>query len=254
MRLAGKVALVSGSTRGIGRSIAEMFGREGARVVVTGRTVDRGHKVVGNIRDAGGEAEFLPLDINDEDSVRSVIEGAVERFGRLDVLVNNAAPTDVVSTTIKPLQDYTTEEWTRILTATLTGNVFWACKFGIPQLERAGGGSIINISSGASVIGMSGVSAYSAAKGGINSLTRGLAVELAGANIRVNTIVVGRVIAHSKDSGVGVGPGHLTRLGAPNDIAYVATWLASDESAFVTGSIVTADGGFSINGEAIGLG
>ena len=251
MRLDGKVAIVSGSTRGIGRSIAEMFAREGARVAVTGRTVDRGEKVVAGIRDAGGDAEFFPLDVTDEASVHVVMDGVADRFGKLDVLVNNAAPTDAVSTSVKPLVDYTTDEWNRILLGTLTGNVFWACKYGIPHLVAAGGGSIVNVSSGQSVVGLSGFAAYSAAKGGINSITRTLAVENAAHNIRVNTIVVGRVIAHAKDTGVGVGPGHLTRLGVPNDIAYCATWLASDESAFVTGSLVTADGGFTINGNAI---
>ena len=179
------------------------------------------------------------------------MDGVAERFGKLDVLVNNAAPTDAVSTSVKPLVDCTTDEWNRILLGTLTGNVFWACKYGIPHLVAAGGGSIVNVSSGQSVVGLSGFAAYSAAKGGINSITRTLAVENAPHNIRVNTIIVGRVIAHTKDAGVGVGPGHLTRLGVPNDIAYCATWLAADESAFVTGSLVTADGGFTINGNAI---
>jgi len=251
MRMRDKVALVTGSTRGIGRSIAEMFAAEGARVAVTGRTVDRGQKVVAGIRERGGEAEFFTLDVTDEESVRSVIEAAAARFGKLDVLINNAAPTDAVSTTVKPLVDYSTEEWNHILVGTLTGNVFWTCKYGIPHLVAAGGGSIVNISSGQSVVGLSGFSAYSAAKGAINSLTRTLAVENAAHNIRVNTIIVGRVIAHSRDTGVSVGPGHLTRLGVPNDIAYCATWLASDEAAFVTGSLVTADGGFTINGNAI---
>ena len=251
MRLENKVAFISGSTRGIGRSTAEMFAREGAKVAVTGRTVDRGEKVVANIREGGGEAEFFSLDITDEDSVHSVLDAVADRFGRLDILINNAAPTDAVSTSVKPITDYTTEEWNRILLGTLTGNVFWACKYGIPHLKAAGGGSIVNISSGQSIVGLSGFAAYSAAKGAINSITRTLAVEGAPDNIRVNTIIVGRVISHSKDSGVAAGPGHLTRLGAPNDIAYCATWLASDESAFITGSLVTADGGFTINGNAI---
>jgi NAD(P)-dependent dehydrogenase (short-subunit alcohol dehydrogenase family) len=251
MRLENKVAFISGSTRGIGRSTAEMFAREGAKVAVTGRTVDRGEKVVARIRDAGGDAEFFGLDITDEDSVHSVLDAVATRFGRLDVLVNNAAPTDAVSTSVKPITEYTTEEWNQILLGTLTGNVFWACKYGIPHLRSSGGGSIVNISSGQSVVGLSGFAAYSAAKGAINSLTRTLAVEGASDNIRVNTIIVGRVISHTKDSGVAAGPGHLTRLGTPNDIAYCATWLASDESAFVTGSLVTADGGFTINGNAI---
>ncbi len=251
MRLEGKVAIVSGSTRGIGRSIAEMFAREGAKVAVTGRTVDRGEKVVARITEAGGTAAFFPLDITDEDSVHSVMDAVADRFGKLDVLINNAAPTDAVSTQVKPLIEYTTEEWNRILVGTLTGNVFWACKYGIPHLIAAGGGSVVNISSGQSIVGLSGFAAYSASKGGINSITRTLAVENAEHGIRVNTIIVGRVVAHSKDTGVGIGAGHLTRLGIPDDIAYCATWLASDESGFVTGSLVTADGGFTINGNAI---
>jgi NAD(P)-dependent dehydrogenase (short-subunit alcohol dehydrogenase family) len=251
MRMEGKVALVSGSTRGIGRTIAEMFAAEGAKVAVTGRTVDRGEKVVAGIRDAGGDAEFFRLDINEEDSVRGVVEATVERFGKLDTLVNNAAPTDVVSTTVKPMTELTTEEWEAIMRATVTGNVFWACKYAIPHLAAAGGGSVVNISSAQAVIGLSGFSAYGAAKGAINALTPTLAVENAPHNIRVNTIVVGRVISHKADTGVGVGAGHLTRLGIPSDIGYAALWLASDESAFVTGSLVTADGGFTVNGNAI---
>jgi NAD(P)-dependent dehydrogenase (short-subunit alcohol dehydrogenase family) len=250
-RLDGRVAIVSGSTRGIGRTIAEMFAEQGAKVAVTGRTADRGMKVVNGIREAGGEAEFFPLDITDESSVQSVMNGVAERFGSLDILVNNAAPTDAVSTQVKPLIEYTTEEWNRILLGALTGNVFWACKYGLPHLIAAGGGSVVNISSGQSVIGMSGFAAYSAAKGAMNSITRSLAVENAEHNIRVNTIIVGRVVAHKADTGVGIGPGHLTRLGTPRDIAYCATWLASHEAAFVTGSLVTADGGFTINGNAI---
>jgi NAD(P)-dependent dehydrogenase (short-subunit alcohol dehydrogenase family) len=251
MRLEGKVALVSGSTRGIGRSICEMFAKEGAKVAVTGRTVERGQKVVNLIRDAGGEAEFFALDVMKEDSVQSVIDAVANRFGKLDTLVNNAAPTIEVGTNIRRLVDWTTEEWDVILKGALTGNIFWACKYGIPHLRAAGGGSIINISSGQSVIGMGGFAAYSAAKGGMNSITRALAVEEAPNNIRVNTIVVGRVVAKG-DSGAGITPGHLTRLGVPNDIAYAALYLASDESQFVTGSMLTADGGFSINaGKAI---
>jgi NAD(P)-dependent dehydrogenase (short-subunit alcohol dehydrogenase family) len=251
MRLLGKVALISGSTRGIGRTMAEMFAKEGAKVVVTGRTVDRGEKVVAGIRAAGGDAEFVALDVTKEDSVIGAVAATVARFGKLDTLVNNAAPTDAVSTSVKPLTEYTTAEWDRIILGTLTGNVFWPSKYAISHIAAAGGGSIINISSGQSVVGLSGFSAYAAAKGAINSLSRTLAVEVAAQNITVNTIVVGRVIAHSRDTGVGVGPGHLTRLGIPSDIGYAAIWLASEEARFVTGSMITADGGFTINGDAI---
>jgi NAD(P)-dependent dehydrogenase (short-subunit alcohol dehydrogenase family) len=251
VRMEGKVALVSGSTRGIGRTIAETFAREGAKVAVTGRTVDRGEKVVKIIRDAGGDAEFFPLDITSEDSVREVIDQTVRRFGKLDTLINNAAPTDVVSTHRKPLVEFTTEEWDRIILGTVTGNVFWPWKYGSPHIAEAGGGSVVNISSNQAVVGISGFAAYGAAKGAMNALTYTLAVEGAGQNIRVNTIVVGRVISHKADTGVGVGGGHLTRLGIPSDIANAATWLASDESGFATGSLVTVDGGFHINGDAL---
>jgi NAD(P)-dependent dehydrogenase (short-subunit alcohol dehydrogenase family) len=247
VRLEGKVALVSGSTRGIGRSIAQQFAAEGAKVAVTGRTKERGAKVVDLIRGAGGEAEFFELDVSNEDSIRATTEAVAERFGSITTLINNAAPTVEVGTSIKPLTEVSNEEWNYVLTATLTGPVFWACKYGIPHLRAAGGGTIVNISSGQSIIGMGGFSAYTAAKGGMNSLSRSIAAEEAENNIRCNTIVVGRVVAKG-DIGAGMVPGHLTRYGEPNDIAYAALFLASDESAFVTGSILTADGGFTING------
>jgi NAD(P)-dependent dehydrogenase (short-subunit alcohol dehydrogenase family) len=247
MRLEGQVAFISGSTRGIGRTMAEMFAVEGARVAVTGRSVDKGEKVAQQIRDAGGEAMFVRLDVSDEHSVRSAIEATVERYGSLTTLVNNAAATDLVNQTMKPMLDYTTDEWEQIIRTTLTGNVFWACKYAIPHLIDAGGGSIVNISSGAAVFGAPGISAYSAAKGGMNAVTRAIAVEYAPYKIRCNVIVVGRVVSHSKDRGPDV-PGTLTRVGMPSDIAYAAIWLAADESQFITGSTVSADGGLSING------
>lgn len=242
MRLEGKVAFISGSTRGIGRTIAEMFAAEGAGVAVAGRSVEKGEKVVALIRNAGGNAIFVPLDVSDEDNVRAAIDSTAEHFGQLSILVNNAAATDVVNTNIKPMTEYSTAEWNQILLTSLTGNVFWASKYAIPHLAAAGGGSIVNISSGAAMIGTAGLSAYTAAKGGMNALTRAMAVEGAPLNIRCNVIVVGRVISHSKDRGPDP-VGMLTRVGKPSDIAYTALWLASDESEFVTGSTVTADGG-----------
>ncbi|WP_409330832.1 SDR family NAD(P)-dependent oxidoreductase [Trujillonella humicola] len=250
-RLTGKTALVSGSTRGIGRSIAELFAAEGCRVAVTGRTVDRGEKVVQRIREAGGEAEFVPLDIMDENSVREVVESVAERFGSLTTLVNNAAPTATVASTVKTVAELSTEEWNAILTGTLTGNVFWASKYAWPHLARAEGASIVNISSGQSVAGYRGFGAYGAAKGAVNSLTRTLAVEGAPDGIRANTILVGRVVSGRGDSGQHTGGGRLTRIGNPMDIAHAALYLASDEAEFITGSELTADGGFSINGDAI---
>ena len=248
--MSGKVALVTGSTRGIGRSIAEHFASEGAKVAVTGRTIERGQKVVDRIREAGGEAEFFELDVTSEASMRGVIDATVARFGELTTLINNAAPTGAVATSVKPMHEYSTAEWEAILTGTLTGNVFWACKYAWPHLAKAEGASIVNISSGQSVAGFKGFSAYAAAKGGVNSLTRSLAAEGAVDGIRANCILVGRVVALKGDIGGHKGGGRLTRIGNPMDIAYTATWLASDEAEFATGSLVTVDGGFSINGDA----
>jgi NAD(P)-dependent dehydrogenase (short-subunit alcohol dehydrogenase family) len=253
-RLEGKVALISGSTRGIGRSMAQHFASEGARVAVTGRTAAKGEKVVGLIREAGGEAEFFALDVTDEASVAGVVDSVVERFGGLTTLVNNAAPTDIVAASYKKLHELKTDEWDSILLGTLTGNVFWASKYAWPHLAGAQGACILNISSGQSVVGMSGLGAYGAAKGGVNSLTRHLAVEGADDGIRANCIIVGRVVSGSGDSGRATGGGHLTRLGNPMDVAYCATWLCSDESEFVTGSLVTVDGGFTMNGDSMGAG
>jgi NAD(P)-dependent dehydrogenase (short-subunit alcohol dehydrogenase family) len=253
-RLAGKTAFVSGSTRGIGRSIAEHYASEGAKVAVASRTVAKGEKVVARIQEAGGEAKFFPLDVTDEKSVQGAIDAAADHFGGLTTLVNNAAPTDLVVQNFKPLHEYTTEEWDSILLGTLTGNVFWASKYAWPHLAASGNASIINISSGQSQLGYKGLGAYGTAKGGVNSITRTLAIEGAADGIRANAVVVGRVVSSPGDSGLHTGPGHLTRLGNPMDIAYACTWLASDEAAFVTGSLVTADGGCSINGDAIGGG
>lgn len=253
-RLEGKIALISGSTRGIGRSMAEYFASEGAKVAVTGRTVEKGEKVVAAIEAGGGEAKFFSLDITSEDSVRETIAAVVAHFGGLTTLVNNAAPTAEVATTVKALNELSTEEWNTILTGTLTGNVFWASKYAWPHLAEADGASILNISSGQSLVGISGFAAYSAAKGGVNSVTRVLAVEGAPVGIRANNIAVGRVVSGRGDSGVGVGEktgGRLTRLGNPMDIAYAAAFLCSDEGAFVTGEMLIVDGGFAINGDAL---
>jgi NAD(P)-dependent dehydrogenase (short-subunit alcohol dehydrogenase family) len=246
VRLQGKVAFVSGSTRGIGRTITELFAAEGAKVVVSGRTTERGLKGVERIKAAGGEAMFVPLDVGSEDSVRAAIAATAERYGAITTLINNATPSAILNTRFKPMVDYSTDEWDEILRLTLTGPVFWACKYAIPYMISHGGGSIVNISTGSTVFGAAGTSAYTAAKGGMNAVTRTIAVEYAPYNIRCNAIIVGRVVSHPNDQGPMV-PGLLTRVGRPSDIANAALWLAADESEFVTGSLVTVDGGQSIN-------
>ncbi|MGD9794152.1 MAG: SDR family NAD(P)-dependent oxidoreductase [Acidimicrobiia bacterium] len=247
-RLEGRVALVSGSTRGIGRSIAELFAAEGAKVAVTGRTVDRGQKVVQRIREAGGEAEFFALDVTDESSVRDVIAATVDRFGALTTLINNAAPTATVASTFKPIAEYTTDEWNAILVGTLTGNVFWASKYAWPHLQAAPGATIVNISSGAATMGQTGLGAYAAAKGGMNSLTRTLAVEGQPHDIRCNAIIVGRVVAGSSDTGAGMIK-NSAAIGNPLQIATTALFLSCADSSFINGDLITADGGLAMNGD-----
>ena len=246
------VALVTGSTRGIGRAIAERFAREGAAVVVTGRTETAGHAVEAAIRGAGGAAAYVRTDVTREDDVARAVSVAVDRFGGLTTLVNNAAPTDLVGPGRgdRSLAEITDTAWDGIMTGALK-QLVWCARHAVPHLADADGASIVNISSAASLRGTPGIDAYTAAKGAMNALTRSLAVELAPAGIRVNTIVCGMVLtsegAFQMMEHPTIGPAtralHLTRLGLPDDIANVAVFLASDEAAYITGVNLPADGG-----------
>ena len=251
-RLDGKVAIVTGATRGIGRAIALMFAREGARVAVTGRHPERGAAVVDEICAAGGVATFFPGELGAEDDVRRVVDAAAERFGRITTLVNNAAATDRVGPGRGDarLVDVDNSAWEAVLAVGLHG-LFWSCKHAIPHMIEAGGGSIINISAHAGVRGVSGFAAYTASKGAMNALTRALAVEHGADHIRCNAISAGFI-----QSGPWVDEqltderalarlqrAYLTRLGVPDDVAYAAVYLASDEAEIVTGVVLPVDGG-----------
>jgi 3-oxoacyl-[acyl-carrier protein] reductase len=252
MRLAGQVALVTGSTRGIGRAIAVRFAEEGAAVVVTGRSRDDGSAVEAAIHDAGGEALYVPTDLAHEEDVSAAVDAAVARFGRLTILVNNAAPTELMGPgrLDRRVTELTNEGWDSIMLVGLKA-VMWMCKHAIPRIGDAGGGSIVNISSAASVLGTPGLDTYTALKGAINTLTRSMAVEYADAGIRCNCIVSGMVLtsegAHTLMEDPVIGGAtramHLTRLGLPEDIAHAALFLASDEAAFITGALIPVDGG-----------
>jgi NAD(P)-dependent dehydrogenase (short-subunit alcohol dehydrogenase family) len=252
MRLAGNVALVTGSTRGIGRAIAIRFAREGAQVVVTGRTEDAGRAVEAEIRDAGGDAVYVVTDLANEDDVVAAVQAAVERYGKLTILVNNAAPTELMGPgrLDRRVTELTNEGWDSIMLVALKA-VVWACKYSLPEIAKAGGGAVVNISSAASLLGTAGLDTYTAAKGALNTLTRSMAVEYAPDGVRVNCIVSGMVLTSEgafkmmDDPIVGGATKamHLTRLGLPDDIANAALFLASDEAAFVTGAILPVDGG-----------
>jgi NAD(P)-dependent dehydrogenase (short-subunit alcohol dehydrogenase family) len=250
MRLKDKVAFVTGASSGIGAVLARRFAAQGAKVVIAARRVEKGNAVVEDIRKAGGEAAFFRMDTNLETDVQEAIEFAVQTFGRLNVLVNNAGPVDLIQAgTDKRIHELPTEDFDRIVKVTLYGP-YWCCKYAIPHLMRAGGGSIVNISSIAAVTGMPMLPAYSAAKGGLSAMTRQLAFDYGAFNIRANAIITGLIVHEGSQSQVDTPEKyanyrvrHLTRLGVPDDIANAAIYLASDESEFVTGSHINVEGG-----------
>lgn len=254
MRLGGKVALVTGSTHGIGRGIAEEFAAQGARVAVVGRSSERGQGVVENIRRAGGNAQFFRADLSDETATMAMVDAVVAHWSRLDVLVNNAAPTDALSRKVDgPVTDLTTQRWRQILTVGLDA-IFWVTAPALRAMKSVGGGAVINITSMAAVRGIAGVDAYTASKGAISSLTRSLAVEYAPFGIRCNAIRVGLVpvsdhpgsMVNDPVNAAALADFQLTRVGTPRDIALGAVYLASDEAEFVTGVELVIDGGASV--------
>lgn len=247
-RLDGKVALVTGSTSGIGRGIAEIFAANGANVVVTGRREEKGNKIVDAIRLAGGEAFYIYSDITDPDTVRALIEGTVEKYGKLDILINNAANVGLKDDTVEKL---TIDMWDAIMDSDLR-STFVATKYALPLLRKSGGGSIVNIGSMASCNGDLGASAYAAAKAGVNLLTQYTALQYGKENIRCNCIRPGLIVTPENDDKVAdfvkkifLDNIEVNRYGNPSDIAYLALYLASDESTYVTGQIIDVDGGLN---------
>jgi NAD(P)-dependent dehydrogenase (short-subunit alcohol dehydrogenase family) len=252
VRLADKVAIVTGSTRGIGRATAIRFAAEGAGVIITGRSEDEGKEVERQIVEAGGTATYVRTDLANEDDVKAMVKAAVDGYGKLTTLVNNAAPTELMGPgrLDRRVTELENDAWDSIMLVALKA-VVWACKYSIPEIANAGGGTIVNISSAASLLGTPGLDTYTAAKGALNTLTRSMAVEYAPDNIRSNCIVSGMVLTSEgafkmmEDPVIGGATKamHLTRLGLPEDIANAALFLASDESAFITGAVIPVDGG-----------
>jgi len=246
MRLEGKVAIITGGARGHGEAEARLFAQEGAKVVVGDVLEEQGRKVVEEINQVGGEAVFLRMDVSKQEDWRSAIEIAVTRFGKLNVLVNNAA----ISGPVIPLTEYTLEQWEQVLDVDLKG-VFLGCKYAIPEMRRAGGGSIINISSIAGIVGGGGAAPYSAAKAGVRLLSKSIVAEYSGDKIRANNICPGAIDTIQMRSVVGDMLPTLEqaipvqRVGTTKEIAYLAVFLASDESSYLTGSDIVIDGGWS---------
>ena len=243
MRLEGKVAIISGGARGMGAAEARMFAREGARVVIGDLLEEEGNKVVAEIGEAGGDALFVRLDVTDEASWQIAVSAAVERFGKVDILVNNAAILRV-----QGLLETTEKIWDEVMDVNAKGT-FLGTKSVIAEMRKAGGGSIINISSGAGITGSQRNTAYHASKGAVRIFTKAAAIQYASENIRVNSVHPGPVETDMLASSTSVEGGRrpedipLGRYGRPEEVAYGVLYLASDESSFVTGSEVIIDGG-----------
>jgi NAD(P)-dependent dehydrogenase (short-subunit alcohol dehydrogenase family) len=245
-RLDGKVAVITGAAAGIGKASAGLFAREGATVVMADVKADLGEAAAAAIREAGGAAEFVTADVSKEDDVRALIDGTVARHGRIDVLYNNAGgatPKDGKVTEM-PLDEF----W-RTISVDLFGP-FLGCRFAIPHMERQGGGSIINTTSIRALTGTAGADAYSSAKGGVIALTKALAMQWHTAGIRVNAIGPGvvlteRVAAMLDPETNPIAIKSLMGPMEPDDIAYLALYLASDESRKITGAIYPAESGAS---------
>ena len=245
-RLDGKVALISGGARGQGAAEANLFAREGAKVVFGDVLDDQGKQVEAEIHEVGGEALYIPLDVTREADWVSAVETAVSRYGKLDILVNNAG-----ITIRKTIEDTTKEDWDRIMAINAKG-VFLGTKQAIPAMRQSGGGSIVNISSTAGLVGgpYSGAS-YSATKGAVRLFTKSTAIQYAKEGIRCNSVHPGLLetpmtediladAAHREERTQRIPLG---KIGTAEDIAYGVLYLASDEASFITGSELVIDGG-----------
>ena len=251
MRLTGKTAIITGAASGMGRAAALLFASENANVVVADVDESGGQGVVGEIEAQGGRALFVRTDVAQTADVQALVRSTVERFGRVTTLYNNAAPVDLVNNADRSVTDLPEEVFDRMWAVVLRGT-FLVCKYGLPELVKAGGGSVINTSTVDAVVGQGGYDAYAAAKGGVLSLTRSMAVAYAAHGIRVNAILPGFVRTPATETWLAHQPSraaiealHLTRIGRPEDIARFALYLASDESDYVTGGWHMVDGGFT---------
>lgn len=247
-RVEGKVAVVTGGGAGIGRACSLRLAEEGARVVVTDISEERGQETVEQIEVAGGEGLFVRHDVTREDGWESVVRRAGEAYGGVDVLVNNAG-----LYLIKPMAETTLEELNNLMAVNVTG-VFLGMKHAAPSMIGRGGGSVVNMSSVAGLIGVAGHVLYGAAKGAVRILTKDAAMELAASQVRVNSVHPGYINTGMAEYGAaaagtdveGLGQLYpLGRIGEPNDVADMVLYLASEESKYVTGAELVVDGGGS---------
>jgi NAD(P)-dependent dehydrogenase (short-subunit alcohol dehydrogenase family) len=252
MKLKNKVAIVTGAGSGIGEAIAQLFAEEGAKVVAVDWNRERGEKTTDAIRSQGGESKFHYADVSNGRDVENMVAATVETYGRLDILVNDAAVQIMAK-----LVDTTEEVWDRIHSVNLKG-VFFGCKFAIPAMLRCGGGSIINLASILGFVGDPDLAAYCAAKGGVIALTKVAALTYGPQGVRINCICPGDVSTPMVEAyfNSDADPARfrsevfsnyaLRRIASPKDIAESALFLASDASSFITGSSLVVDGGLTV--------
>jgi meso-butanediol dehydrogenase/(S,S)-butanediol dehydrogenase/diacetyl reductase len=248
MKLAGKVAVITGATEGIGKAVALTFAKEGAKVALIGRDEAKGEAALEEVRKYG-HAVYIKADVSDSSQVKKMIERAVQEYGRIDILVNNAAvcpPGTVLSTS--------EETWDYVIDLNLKG-VFLCSKHAIPYMQKNGGGAIVNIGSINSLMAMENEAAYDASKGGVLMLTKATALDFAKANIRVNCILPGAIETAMLRASLGASQDPAKarewirakhpagRVGQPQEIAEAALFLVSDSSSFVTGAAIPVDGG-----------
>jgi len=245
--LVDKVAFITGSGSGIGRDSAILFAQHGAKVVVAEISAEAGERTAATIRDAGGDAIFISVDVSNEENVQQAIATTVARYGKLDIIYNNAGGSSPRDGTVTSME---ISEFWRTLRVDLFGT-FLCCRFGIPELIRAGGGAIINTTSTTALRGVPNMEAYTSAKGGIISLTQAMAIDYAEYGIRVNAIAPGGIrtertaknIAALSHAAATQGA-HVLGIGSPKDVAETALFLASEQSRYITGIVLTVDGGW----------
>ncbi len=247
-QLDGKVALITGAGSGIGRASALAFAREGAKVAVADIVVEGGEETVRMVKEAGGEAFFIKVDVSNAADVEAMVNAVVDTYGRIDCAYNNAGIEGRLAST----DEYPEDVFDKVIDINLTG--VWLCmKYELPHMLKQGGGAIVNTASGAGLIGVSGMSAYVASKHGVIGLTKTAALEYAKSGIRVNAVCPGliqtpmveRITAEQPQLGEAlVAAEPVGRTGKPEEIAESVVWLSSDAASFVTGHAMSVDGGF----------
>jgi NAD(P)-dependent dehydrogenase (short-subunit alcohol dehydrogenase family) len=249
MRLNNKIAIITGAASGIGKATATLFAKEGAGIVIADWNDHSGEETTGLIQEQGGEAIFVHTDVSKTADIQKMVQTAIRNFGRLDILVNNAAYVGV-SPKLVDLQE---EMWDMIVDITLKGT-FLGCKYAIPEMIKAGGGAIVNISSVGGVVGFESAPAYCAAKGAVIQLTKAIAIDYAAQGIRANSMCPGTIDTE------GTRWAHefpdvmqrvetrtlLKRQGTSLEMAYVILFLASDDASYITGANFIADGGWTV--------